>query len=297
MSAADHSWEDWFAEGVDPFAPNNDGEISGTVHLLRHGVDIGQAMKTGALWWRVDGDAADLANPGAALDWAESYLHRPDGMYFADEEVGGDHTPSRGTETCSVVEMMFSMRTAFEVTGNISYMDRLERVAFNALPAALWPDVTSNVYHHSSNQLEGTLESVTSKGSPFFPPPRVALSYLFFIHRLPLFSLPLFSPFSSLVALSTKRLAVGLQPLLLLLRERAPGVAQVRFLLRHARQRGRHHRRGLWLRPLHVDSPHGPRHRHQRRVPFLGQRHDCGGRRSEAEAARAVLEHERGGED
>ena len=121
-------------------------------------------------------------------------LTSPDGMYFADEEVGGAHTPSRGTETCSVVEMMFSMRTAFEVrplpvcsilysmpfvfctskrrmaeckdghariifttgyqvTGNISYMDRLERVAFNALPAALWPDVTSNVYHHSPNQL------------------------------------------------------------------------------------------------------------------------------------------------
>ena len=37
-------------------------------------------------------------------------------MYFADEEVGGAHTPSRGTETCSVVEMMFSMRTAFEVS-------------------------------------------------------------------------------------------------------------------------------------------------------------------------------------
>ena len=32
-------------------------------------------------------------------------------------------------------------------------MDRLERLAFNALPAALWPDVTANVYHHRSNQL------------------------------------------------------------------------------------------------------------------------------------------------
>ena len=69
-------WEDWFAEGVDPFAPHNDGERSGTVHLLRHGVDIGQAMKTGALWWRVDGEDKDFANPTAALNWAEAYLHR-----------------------------------------------------------------------------------------------------------------------------------------------------------------------------------------------------------------------------
>ena len=38
------------------------------------------------------------------------------------------------------------MRTAYEITGNVTFMDRLERLAFNALPAALWPDVTSNVY-------------------------------------------------------------------------------------------------------------------------------------------------------
>ena len=61
---------------MDPFAPHNDGERSGTVHLLRHGVDIGQAMKTGALWWRVDGEDKDLSNPTAALNWAEAYLHR-----------------------------------------------------------------------------------------------------------------------------------------------------------------------------------------------------------------------------
>ena len=40
-----------------------------------------------------------------------------------------------------------------QVTGNITFMDRLERLAFNSLPAALWPDVTANVYHHSSNQV------------------------------------------------------------------------------------------------------------------------------------------------
>ena len=40
--------------------------------------------------------------------------------YFA----GGEHTPSRGTETCSVVEMMNSMRIAYETTGNVSFMDR-----------------------------------------------------------------------------------------------------------------------------------------------------------------------------
>lgn len=77
-------------------------------------------------------------------------------MYWADENVRGLSSPGRGTETCSVVETMFSLRTAYEVTGNISFMDRLERIAFNALPAALWPDVTANVYHHASNMIAVT---------------------------------------------------------------------------------------------------------------------------------------------
>lgn len=109
--------------------------------------------RLGSLWWRVSGASEDFDNSQLALEWAEKYLHMSDGMFMADEEVEGMNSPSRGTETCTVVETMFSMRTAYEVTGNITFMDRLERIAFNALPAALWPDVTSNVYHHSSNQL------------------------------------------------------------------------------------------------------------------------------------------------
>ena len=119
MAARDHSWERWFDEDPDfstgttsPFNYSQKAQASGGQHdttgfvdWLRHGVDIGQAMKTGALWWRVDGEAEDWSNGQAALNWAETYLHRADGMYFADEEVQGEHTPSRGTETCSIVEV------------------------------------------------------------------------------------------------------------------------------------------------------------------------------------------------
>ena len=148
-----YTWEGWY-EGGDPLLPGDDDrDPSGVAHLLRHGVDVGQAMKIGALWWRVDGTQRELQNPHTALAWADRYLRMSDGMYFGDEEIGGDHTASRGTETCSVVETMYSMRVAYEVTGNITFMDRLERIAYNALPAALWPDVTTNVYHHNSNQL------------------------------------------------------------------------------------------------------------------------------------------------
>ena len=155
------TWESWFESG-DPFAWGNDGEATGAVHLRRHGVDIGEAMKLGPLWWRVDGLERDRSNAWAALQWGEKYLHMSDGMYFADEEVtylgsgsqphgnwSGGHSAGRGTETCSIVETMQSMRFAYEVTGNVSFMDRLERIAFNSLPAALWPDVTARPAEHS----------------------------------------------------------------------------------------------------------------------------------------------------
>ena len=43
-----------------------------------------------------------------------------------------------GTETCAVVETMESLGQLFSVTGDITYLDQLEQVAFNALPAAFF---------------------------------------------------------------------------------------------------------------------------------------------------------------
>ena len=40
-------WETWFESG-DPFMPYDDGEATKTAHLLRHGVDIGEAVKRAA---------------------------------------------------------------------------------------------------------------------------------------------------------------------------------------------------------------------------------------------------------
>ena len=177
MSEDDHSWEDWYLHG-DPFEarvpsrPDDDG----VQHLLRHGVDIGQAMKTGPLYWRMAAAqglsaaqaAKDWQSAASAVEWAEKHLHMADGMYYADEEVDGPNSPSRGTETCSVVETMYSMRIAYEVTANISFMDRLEQIAFNSLPAAVWPDVTANVYHHASNQIHAAGPGHPGSGSGSF---------------------------------------------------------------------------------------------------------------------------------
>jgi hypothetical protein len=63
------------------------------------------------------------------------------------DEVFCGRSPHRGTETCTVVEQMASLEFAFTTFGNTGdYMDRVERLAFNALPAALTADMETHVY-------------------------------------------------------------------------------------------------------------------------------------------------------
>jgi len=44
-------------------------------------------------------------------------------------------TAHKGTELCAIVESMFSLEEIIAITGDVQYMDALERMTFNALPA------------------------------------------------------------------------------------------------------------------------------------------------------------------
>jgi hypothetical protein len=46
----------------------------------------------------------------------------------------------RGSELCSAVEMMFSLEKMLEITGEVDFADRLEKIAFNPLPAQTTDD-------------------------------------------------------------------------------------------------------------------------------------------------------------
>jgi len=48
--------------------------------------------------------------------------------------------PVQGTELCAVVESMFSLEYIIGITGETKYMDALERMTFNALPAQTTDD-------------------------------------------------------------------------------------------------------------------------------------------------------------
>ena len=94
------------------------------------------AMKAAAVWWLVTGDTGDRASLYQMLDALDRYHGQPNGIFSADEHYAG-RDPSQGTELCAVVEAMFSLETDISILGDAAFGDRLEKIAYNALPATL----------------------------------------------------------------------------------------------------------------------------------------------------------------
>lgn len=125
QSEAVLGWEEWFRDG-DPVATmthwtqrcwGNKSDPTEYNWQKHHGVTIMEAIKTGPVWYRVSGEAADANNSAAALAWIDKYSRSPDGTFTApDCIVEIPHLPTAGVETCSVVEEMFSLRTAYATT-------------------------------------------------------------------------------------------------------------------------------------------------------------------------------------
>jgi hypothetical protein len=80
-----------------------------------------------------------------ALGMMDKYQGQLQSLFCADEVFCG-RDPNRGTETCAVVEAIASLEFAFVTLGTTSLIDRAERLAFNALPAALTSDMWTHVY-------------------------------------------------------------------------------------------------------------------------------------------------------
>jgi len=83
------------------------------------------------------------------------YNGTPTGVLTGDECLGGI-SPIHGTELCSVVELMDSMSQLYAYTGSSVWAERLERVAFNALPATISDDMWTHQYVQMTNQIDCT---------------------------------------------------------------------------------------------------------------------------------------------
>jgi DUF1680 family protein len=124
--------------------------------LATHGVNNAQAVKTGPVWSLVSGADADRSAVLKMISELDKYHGLPNGMFSCDEHLAGTD-PSQGSELCSVVEYMFSLEHALSIVGAASLGDRLERLAFNALPGTFSDDMWAHQYNQEPNQVECSL--------------------------------------------------------------------------------------------------------------------------------------------
>ncbi len=117
-----------------------------------HVVNNAMALKQPGLWWRLSGDEGDRQAALHMLHMLDTFHGQATGMFSGDEHYAGLN-PSQGTELCAVVEAMYSLEVLLGVLGNVRLADRLERLAFNALPAAFKPDMWAHQYDQQANQV------------------------------------------------------------------------------------------------------------------------------------------------
>ena len=72
---------------------------------------------------------------------------------FTGDECLSGISPVQGTELCSIVEQMYSYEQLFAFTGDNKWAERLEVLAFNALPATISEDMWSHQYDQMVNQI------------------------------------------------------------------------------------------------------------------------------------------------
>lgn len=120
--------------------------------MRAHGVNNAMGLKAPVVWSLVSGDPADRDAVDTALAVLDRYHGQPNGMFSADEHYAG-RAPTQGTELCAVVEAMYSLEQIVSVRGDTATADRLERIAYNALPATISPDMMSHQYDQQANQV------------------------------------------------------------------------------------------------------------------------------------------------
>jgi DUF1680 family protein len=124
--------------------------------MQSHGVNNAMALKTAPVWSLFSNSDAGRRAIYNQLDALDRYHGLPNGMFSADEHFAG-RNPSQGTELCAVVEAMFSLEQSLAILGDARLGDRLEIIAFNALPGTFTNDMWAHQYDQQPNQISCTL--------------------------------------------------------------------------------------------------------------------------------------------
>lgn len=117
-----------------------------------HCVNLAQGLKEPVVYWQVNPDRKYLDAVKKGLSDIRKFDGFPNGMYGGDEALHGNN-PIQGSELCSAVELMYSLEEMAKITGDLSFVEYLERIAFNALPTQITDDFMARQYFQQANQV------------------------------------------------------------------------------------------------------------------------------------------------
>ena len=148
-------WADYYGRStylfndLDTVEPEID--VGSPTYPWVHGVNAAQSLKAGAVIYRYTSNQTELQSARDAVNWTLTYHGDVAGSIIGDErEVG--LSPSRGSELCTAVEIMYSLSYMYQLLGDKSFADRCELAAFNVLPAMLTSDQWARQYLTLANQ-------------------------------------------------------------------------------------------------------------------------------------------------
>lgn len=122
-----------------------------------HGVNVAMALKYLVYLYRITGDTTYLRTLRAAREQLMAYHGQGNGMFGCDEHLSGPE-PSQGTELCTVVELLYSLEQIIKISKDLSWIDWLEHIAYNALLTTISPDGCSHQYNQQVNQISCTVD-------------------------------------------------------------------------------------------------------------------------------------------
>lgn len=114
-----------------------------TQYHLSHGVNIAMALKTPGVINLFKSGFKEQG--GFKFGWSKLTKHHgvASGMFICDEHLNGA-SPTQGSDLCAVVELMLSLETLLGLGDfNQDVADILEKLAYNALPAAFTADMSA----------------------------------------------------------------------------------------------------------------------------------------------------------
>jgi len=122
-------------------------------YMQGHVVNLAMAIKFGSAYWPFLAATAADSQAGVNAETNMTRYHgQVPGNFSGDESLAGLKA-WHGTETCGIVEQMYSLENMIEMFGRVDWADKLEYLAYNHLTGHMTPDGWNRQYHGQINQV------------------------------------------------------------------------------------------------------------------------------------------------